>query len=131
MASSTAAVASTAAPTTAAAVAATASTTAVAATAAAVTATTAATTAAAAAGRTCFARPGLIDGQRPTFDGLTIELRDSGLGICLRTHRHEGKSARLAGEFILHKRDLRDRAGLGKKLLQFVFRRIEGKIAYV
>ena len=96
--------------------AAVATTTATTAAAAVTTATTPVSTAAApaptAARRTGFAGPGFVYSQRPTFDGLTIELRDGRLSVRLSTHRDEGEAARLAGEFVLHERHFRDRAGL-------------------
>jgi hypothetical protein len=127
-ASATVAPATTAAAT---AVTATTASATIAAAAATVTAATAAAATTTAAGRACLTGPGLVHGQRTTFDGLPIELCNGGLSISLRTHRDKGEAAGLAGEFILHERDLRDRSGLREKLLQFVFRRIEGKIAYV
>jgi hypothetical protein len=119
--------------TTAAATAVTAATTSAAVAAAATTVTAAAATATttAAAGGPRFTGSGFVHSQRTTFDSLPVEFCNGGLSIRFRTHRDESKAARLAGEFILHERDFRDRSGLRKKLLQFVFRRIEGKIAYV
>jgi hypothetical protein len=111
------------------AIAAASSTAAITAAASTVTATAATTTST--AGWARFAGPGFVHRQWTTFDGLPVELGDCRLSVGLRSHRHEGKAARLAGEFVLHERHLRDRSGLRKKLLQFVFRRIEGKIAYV
>jgi hypothetical protein len=98
---------------------------------AAVAATTVTTAAATTAGWPRFTRARLIYGQRPSFDGLAINLGDRVLSVLFRTHRHESESARLPGELILHKSDLLHRTGLGEKLLQFVFGRIERKIAYV
>jgi hypothetical protein len=106
----------------------------VAAATAAITATAtavAASTTAATARWACFAWSRFIHSQRPSFDGLTIEFGDGALSVLLRRHCDKGKSTRLAGEFVLHERHFLDRTGLRKKLLQFVFRRIEGKIAYV
>ena len=120
--------------TTAAATAVTATTASATVAATATTVTAAATPAAAtttATRRPCLTRPGFVHGQRTTFDGLPIELCNGSLSIRLRTHRDKGEATRLAGEFVLHERNFRDRSGLRKKLLQFVFRRIEGKIAYV
>jgi len=114
--------------------AAAATTTTVAAATAAITTTTtavAAATTAAAARWACFAWSRFVYSQRPSFDSLAIEFADGALSVLLRSHRDKGKSAGLAGEFVLHERHFLDRAGLRKKLLQFVFRRIEGKIAYV
>jgi hypothetical protein len=111
-----------------------AATTAVATATAAITTTAAAvasSTTAAAARWACFAWSRFVYSQGPSFDGLAIEFADGALSVLLRSHRDKGKSARLAGEFVLHERDFLDRTGLRKKLLQFVFRRIEGKIAYV
>src|ERR1700731_1542274 len=107
----------------------------IAATATAITAAAAAISASAAAaataGRSRLARPGLIHGQRATFDGLAIDFGDRVLRVLLRSHRHKSEAARLAGEFVLHEGDFLHSTGLRKKLLQFIFRRVEGKIAYV
>src|SRR5438552_18475723 len=76
-------------------------------------------------------RPGLIHGQRPAFNGLAVEFRNGILSVLLRAHRDKSKATRLAGEFILHESDFLHGTSLCEKLLQFVFRRVEGKIAYV
>src|SRR2546430_1868459 len=87
--------------------------TAITAAAAAVAAATAAvTTSATAAGWAWFSRSSLIHRQGPTFHGLAVELRDGVLSVLIRTHRHKGKAARFAGEFILHERYFLDRASL-------------------
>jgi len=56
---------------------------------------------------------------------------DRVLRVLLRSHRHKSETARLAGEFILHEGDFLHGTGLCEKFLQFIFRRVEGKIAYV
>jgi hypothetical protein len=117
----------------AAAVASTAAAIAATATAAAIAATTAAIAAAApsATGRASFAGARFIHGQGTAFDRLAIELRDCLLGVCFRCHRDKGEAARLAGELILHQRDLLDWSRLSEKILQICFGRVEGKISYV
>jgi hypothetical protein len=62
---------------------------------------------------------------------LAVEFGDGVLSLLLRTHCDKSKTTRLAGEFILHESDFLHSASLCEKLLQFVFRRVEGKIAYV
>jgi hypothetical protein len=78
-----------------------------------------------------LSRAGLIHRQWPTFNGLAVEFRNGVLSVLFRAHRDESKATRLAGEFILHESDFLHRASLWEKLLQFVFRRVEGEIAYV
>jgi hypothetical protein len=101
-------------------------------------ATTAVSTAAAAvaaatttAGRSRFPRASFIYGQWPTFNRLSVEFRDGVLSVLFGTHRDKRKATRFAGEFVLHEANFLHSAGLCEKLLQFVFRRVEGKIAYV
>src|SRR6266446_5962017 len=98
---------------------------------AAVASSTAITATAAAARRARLTRARFIHGQRPAFDTFGVKLSDGVLSFLLGTHGHEGKPARFASEFVLHKGDFLHRAGLREKLLQFVFGRVEGKISYV
>jgi hypothetical protein len=108
--------------------------TAAAATIAAATTAAAAAVAATAAAATWWARlarTSFVNRQRPTFNGLPVELRDRRLSVGVRAHGHEGEAARLAGEFVLHERHFLDWSSLREKLLQFVFGRIEREIAYV
>ena len=121
-ATATAAVASTAT----AAVATT--TTTIAATAAAVAATTAAAPTATWA---CFTRTRFVHGQGPPFNGLAVELGDGLLRVGFIGHGDKGKTARLAGKFVLHEGDFGDRARLREKVLKVGFGGIEGKISYV
>jgi hypothetical protein len=58
-----------------------------------------------ATGLSGLARTSFIHGQRPTFDRLTIELRNRVLSVFFRTHGHESKAARLARESVLHQSD--------------------------
>jgi hypothetical protein len=127
-----AAIAAAAAATTVAAAATAISTTA-AAVAAATTAASATATAVAAA-TTWWASltwASFVYSQRTTFDGLAIEFSDCLLRVCVRGHRDEGEPARLAGELILHQRDLLDWSSLSEKILEICFGRVEGKISYV
>jgi hypothetical protein len=62
---------------------------------------------------------------------LAIEFCDGVLCVRFGTHRDKSEATRFAGEFILHECHFLDGASLCEELLQFVFRRIEGKIAYV
>jgi hypothetical protein len=127
--------ASAAATTAAVAAAATAATvgTAAATTATAVAATTAAIAAAAAAAtrRTRFARTCFVNGQRPTFDGLAIELGDCLLRIRFARHRDKREAARFTGKLVLHQRDFLDRSHAGEHVLEVGFSAVEGKIPYV
>jgi hypothetical protein len=116
----------TVATTTTAAVTATTATAAVAAAAATVTTPTTAAT-----WRTRFARARFVNSQRPTFNGLAIELGDRFLRIGLARHGHEGEAARFTGELVLHQRDLLDRADCGEHVLKIGFGGVEGKIPYV
>src|SRR5437588_9494725 len=100
-------------------------------TAAAATISAATTPAASAARRSSLSRTRFVDGQSAPFYRLPINLGDRVLGVLLRSHRHESEAARFPGEFILHQGDFLHSARLREKLLQFVFRRIEGKITYV
>jgi hypothetical protein len=83
------------------------------------------------AGRSRFARASLIHGQWPAFNSLAIEFRDGVLGVLFGTHGHKREATRFASEFILHEANFLHSTSLCEKLLQFVFRRVEGKIAYV
>jgi hypothetical protein len=83
------------------------------------------------AGRSGFPRASLVDRQRPAFNSLAIEFRDGVLSVLFGTHGDKRKAARFAGEFVLHEGNFLHSASLCEKLLQFVFRRVEGKIAYV
>jgi hypothetical protein len=83
------------------------------------------------AGRSRFPRASLIHGQRPAFNGLAIEFRDGILSVLFGTHGDKRKATRFAGEFVLHEGNFLHSARLREKLLKFVFRRVEGKIAYV
>jgi hypothetical protein len=100
-------------------------------TAAAATVATAATSAAAAATGTRFARTRFVYRQGPALDGLAVELGDRFLRIGFIAHRDKSKAARFAGKFVLHESDFLDRAGLGEKILEVSFGRVEGKISYV
>jgi hypothetical protein len=62
---------------------------------------------------------------------LAIEFRDGILSVLFGTHGDKRKATRFAGEFVLHEGNFLHSAGLCEKLLKFVFRRVEGKIAYV
>jgi hypothetical protein len=104
-------------------------TTASAATAIIITAAAASTTTTAEAA--LFTRTRFIDTKRATLDLLAIELGDGILRIGLGGHGHEGESAGLAREFILHEEHFRDSAGLRKHILQLELRRRERQVAYV
>jgi hypothetical protein len=91
----------------------------------------AATSAATATAGSRFTGTRFIDGESTPFDGLSIDLGDRVLCVLFRAHRYERKAARFTSEFVLHQRDLLHRACLGEQLLQFIFRGIEGQIAYV
>jgi hypothetical protein len=88
-------------------------------------------TVAAAAWWTSLAWTRYIHGQGATFHGFAVELLNSILCILLRAHRHEGKSARLAREFILHKHDILHSTSLREEVLKVGLRRIERKIPNV
>jgi hypothetical protein len=81
-------------------------------------------------------RPGLpwtsfIDGQRPAFDSLAIELGNCALRFLFGAHSDEGESPGFASEFILHQGHFLDGASLREEFLQFVFGRAESKISDV
>jgi hypothetical protein len=105
--------------------------------AAAVTAAATTVTAAAAATATAtarwagLARTGFIYRKGSAFHRFAIQLVDCVLRFLVRPHCDEGKAARFAGEFVLHEHDFLDSASLRKKLLQFVFGCVEGKISDV
>src|SRR5205814_1227817 len=84
----------------------------------AATAVATATTSATATRRTRFARTRFVDGQRPSFDGLAIELGDCLLRIGFARHRDESEPARFTGELVLHEGDFLDRADAGKHVLE-------------
>src|SRR6266516_6262162 len=92
---------------------------------------TPAVTASATAGWPRLSRACLIYSQWPTLNGLAVEFRNGVLSVLFRTHRDKSEATRLAGEFILHESHFLHSASLCEKFLQFVFRRVEGKIAYV
>jgi hypothetical protein len=121
--------AATVAPATTAAATETASATTV--TAAATTTAAVAATTAAAAWWAGLAWPSFVDRERAAFNGLAVELRDRRLSVSFRAHGDKGEATGLAGEFVLHERYFLDWSSLRKKLLQFVFGRIEREIAYV
>jgi len=75
---------------------------------------------------TCF-----IDAQRASVKLFAIELADGVLRLGFRCHRHKGKSAGLAREFVLHQQHLGHSAGLRKHILQLDLRRRERQVAYV
>jgi hypothetical protein len=79
-------------------------------------------------GRTRFSRARFIDRQGTAFQGLAVDFRDCLLSILIRTHCDKSEAARFSGELVLHQHYFLDCARLGKKLLQFVFGRVEGKI---
>jgi hypothetical protein len=85
----------------------------------------------AAAGWPWFARTRFVYGKRPAFEVFSINLRDGFLRIGVRTHRDKGEATGFAGKFVLHQHDFLDRAGLRKKLLQFVFGGIKWEISHV
>jgi hypothetical protein len=91
----------------------------------------AATSAAAATARARFTRTRFVHRQGPAFDGLAIELGDRFLRIGFIAHRDKSEAARFAGKFVLHKSDFLDGPGLGEKILEVSFGRVEGKISYV
>jgi hypothetical protein len=96
-----------------------------------VSSSTAVAASAATAGWSRFPRPSLVHRQRPAFNGLAIEFRDGVLSVLVGAHGDKRKAPRFAGEFVLHKGNFLHSTGLCEKLLEFVFRRVEGKIAYV
>jgi len=53
------------------------------------------------------------------------------LCIAFGSHGHEGKSAGLAREFILHEQHFGNGAGLSKHVLQLDLRRRERQVAYI
>src|SRR6266404_3937344 len=75
--------------------------------------------------------PGFIHGQSSAVYRFAVNLSDGVLSFLLGAHCHKRKSAGFACEFVLHERHFLHCAGLGEKLLQFVFSRVEGKISYV
>jgi hypothetical protein len=97
-------------------------------TTAAAAAITAATTT---AGRSRFPWASLVHGQWPAFNRLAIEFRDGVLSVLVGTHGDKREATRFAGEFVLHQANFLHGTGLCEKFLQFIFRRVEGKIAYV
>jgi len=92
---------------------------------------TTASTAAAAARRARLTWPGFIHGQSSAVYRFAVNLSDGVLSFLLGAHCHKRKSAGFACEFVLHERHFLHCAGLGEKLLQLVFGRVEGKISYV
>jgi hypothetical protein len=62
---------------------------------------------------------------------LAIEFRDGVLSVLVGTHGDKREATRFAGEFVLHQANFLHGTGLCEKFLQFIFRRVEGKIAYV
>jgi hypothetical protein len=60
-----------------------------------------------------------------------VKLRDRVLRIGVAAHGHECKAAGFPRKFILDKHDLRNRPGLGKKVLEIGLRRVEREIAHV
>jgi hypothetical protein len=99
--------------------------------------TTAAATAVIIATSTAAAKAALVTGarfvyaERAPFDLLPIELAYGVLRVGFRSHRHEGESAGLAREFILHEQHFGHGASLRKHVLQLEFRRRERQVAYV
>src|SRR4029077_6090371 len=94
------------------------------------TTTATAVTASATTGRSGFPWASLIHGQWPAFNRLAIEFRDGVLSVLVGTHGDKRKATRFAREFVLHEGNFLHSPGLCEKFLQFVFRRVEGKIAY-
>jgi hypothetical protein len=132
--STTAAASTTVATATATAASATSTTAAISTTttaAAPTTAAAAAISAATTATRTLFARAGFVDGQRPAIERLAMELRDRRLRIGIIAHGDECKSARLAGELVLHQQHFRYRSRLREIILKVRLRCIEGEVAHV
>jgi hypothetical protein len=90
--------------------------------ASAATSTVTAPTTTIAATATATRRTGLtwtrfVDSQRTAFHSFSIELTDGVLSFLLRTHRHEGKSAGFASEFVLHEGHFLDSASLREEFL--------------
>src|SRR5437764_989624 len=75
--------------------------------------------------------PRFVHGESASFDGLSVDLGNRVLSVLFRSHRDERETARFTGKFILHQSHFLHRTGLREKLLEFVFSRIERKIAYV
>lgn len=123
------------APITAAAAPAAAVTTAAAATAATATTTvaTAATTTAEAAGTrgALFTRTGDVHREGAALDLVPVELLDGLLGLVATAHRHEGKTARTAGELVEDDLDDTDGANLAEQGFKILRGAGEGKVSHV
>jgi hypothetical protein len=78
-----------------------------------------------------FARTRFVDTKGASLDLLAVELGHGVLRIGLGCHGDKGKSAGLAGEFILHEQHFGHRTSLRKHVLQLEFRRRERQVAYV
>ena len=91
--------------------------------------TTVFTTTATSAARTFFARLGDVDREGATVNFLAVQGRDGLLGFFGGAHGHETKAAGAIGHAIHHQVRFRDRAMRGERVLQIVFRGVEGKIS--
>jgi hypothetical protein len=60
-----------------------------------------------------------------------VELRDRSLRIGIAAHRHEGESAGLAREFVLHQQHFGHGTGLCEVVLEISLRCVEGEISHV
>src|SRR3989440_9761701 len=88
------------------------------------------TTAAARTRRALFARTRDVDGQLTALEFLAVKHFHRFVGFLRRGVLDEGKAARFAGKFVEHQVHRSDDACLGEVLLQVVFHRLVGEIAY-
>jgi hypothetical protein len=77
---------------------------------------------------TLFARTSFINGQITTAEVLTMQSRDSLLGIFGTFHRHEAEATGTTGHFIHDQVHVRDRPIGCKQILKIIFCRAERQI---